>query len=326
MNRLHGLTHLRRRTRGALLLGAVIAAAASLQLLGANPAVSQSVVLSAYDVEDDPGLDPNAAAWTRTRGIQLPLSAQVGTYAAGGGSVATADVRALHYEGRLFIRVAWRDATEDASTARPEDFADAVALEFPASAKATVPSICMGQADAAVNIWHWRADLNAGIKTPEETFVNTLTDQTDMQPAFYTARDVQNPFANPEAGPVQTLIAFAFGTLAPAGVQEVEGKGVRTGNGWAVVFSRPFASRAGQANFASGQRTDLAVAIWNGSEGDRNGQKSVSQFARLSIASTGATQGTNVTLVALLAVGVFVGLTGLGAAVAIYGLNEGKRR
>jgi hypothetical protein len=191
------IKELRNRRRALVMLFAALAAGAVLQFTNTNPAVSQSQRLSAYESPQDPGLDPAAAVWDRVSGIEVPLTAQAAAYSAG-GSIKTVRLKAVHYRGRLFIRASWGDPTADDATTRVEDFSDAVALEFPASGVSTVPSVCMGQADAAVNIWHWRADSNAGLKDPSEVYTSASIDHFPV--AFYTARDAGNPYANPNIG------------------------------------------------------------------------------------------------------------------------------
>ncbi|MCK9519045.1 MAG: ethylbenzene dehydrogenase-related protein, partial [Dehalococcoidia bacterium] len=215
---------------------AILLLAAVLQFFDANPAASQALYLTAYEAPQDPGLDPSAGVWKDVPPIRVPLTAQSGIYSAGGGSVPFVNAQALHYNNQVYIRVQWDDATLDESTLRAQDFADAVALEFPAKAASSVPSICMGQADAGVNIWHWRADSQAGGPAPDVVHEGMLDDGSPE--VFYTARMVGNPFANPDAGAVQTLISQTFGALSPAARQDVVGQGERLENGWAVVFMR----------------------------------------------------------------------------------------
>lgn len=234
---------------------------------------------------------------------------------------------ALHYQTRLYLRISWDDSTTDETTTRVQDFSDAVAVEFPAHSASSVPSICMGQADAGVNIWQWRADSQRGVQDPAQAYPAALVDfypSTDK--LFYTAREAGNPYANPAQGPVQTLIAHAFGTLGPARAQDVVGMGERVAGGWAVVFSRDYAPLdADQAAFSSSATTDMAVAVWNGSEGDRNGRKSVSQFITLKISPVELPKEreTNYVIIAL-AVASLVGLTSVGLALAIYGQKESR--
>lgn len=304
---------------------ALLATAAVLQLADVNPAVSQTLFLTAYQAPADPGMDPDAGAWTHAPRVQVPLTAQLGSYVSGGGSIPTINAQALHYNGKLYLRVEWADATADDSTTKVEDFSDAVALEFPARSASTVPSICMGQADAGVNIWHWRADSQKGLADPVMVYAGAHSDQdVTKDTIFYTARDAGNPYANPKGGPVQTLVSRTFGTLTPANVQDVAGNGKRVANGWAVVFSRSYVgSDFDQATFIAGTQTDMAIAVWNGSEGDRNGRKSVSQFVTLKLAAAGAPggDGGNQTMFILAAVSL-VGLVAAGVGIGVYGMRE----
>lgn len=306
----------------ALLVGALLQAA------NINPAVSQTVLLNAYSVPDDPGTDPSNEVWEKVGGVNVPLTAQAAAYFAG-GSVQSIRAQAVHYNGKLYIRVHWSDPTDDSSTTRVEDFADAVALEFPAAQSATVPAICMGQAGAAVNIWQWRADSNAGLRDPNLVYE---TSQIDGYPStdrlFYTAREANNPYANPDLGPVQALYAESYGNLTALGQQDVGGFGARDGDGWSVVFTRDMGvALPGHAALAVNTRTDVALAVWDGSKDERNGRKSVSQFVTLGIGDAPAfKEEQNGSSYFLLAAGILVGLSGIGVALGAYGYKETRNR
>lgn len=309
-------------------IAAVLLAAGLLQLADANPAASQTVTLTAWQATEDPGLDPNAEVWKRAQFIQAPLTAQAGSYAAGGGSVPVVWARALHYQNRLYVRLEWEDSTKDDATLKPEQFSDGAAVEFPAKSATSVPSVCMGQADMGVNIWQWRADSESGFTDASDSYVSAFVDTYPTRDdLFYTARAVGNPYANPKQGAVQNLVAVAFGTLSISETQDVQGKGVYKDGRWSVVFSRPFAGAANDlATFTAGTNTDIAIAVWNGSQGDRNGRKSVSQFLTLSIsgAALPEAEGSH-WLVLTLAAGTLVVIAGGGLALGLFGLREGKR-
>ncbi|KAA0233953.1 hypothetical protein EDM76_09005 [bacterium] len=310
-------------TTGAL--AAILLAAGALQLAGANPAASQTLTLTAWQANEDPGLDPNHELWNRTQFVQAPLTAQAGSYAAGGGSIPVVRARALHFNNTLYVRLEWEDSTQDGTALKVEQFADAAAVEFPARSATSVPSVCMGQADMGVNIWQWRSDT---LGNPNELYANTLVDMyPSNEDLFYTARAAGNPYANPKQGPVQNLVALAFGTLSPAATQDVQGQGVYENGRWSVVFSRPFTGASEDlASFTAGTNTDIAFAVWNGSQGDRNGRKSVSSFLTLSIsgAAVPEPEGSD-WLVLALAAGALLVIGGGGVALGLYGLREGKR-
>lgn len=321
---LHRLSNHRRAVIG---LVAALAVGGLLQFTNTNPAVSQAQYINAYEVSEDPGLDPAADVWSKIGSVSIPLTAQAGQYI-GGGSVTAIKAQAVHHEGRLYVRVSWDDPTMDDATTRAEDFADAVAIEFPANGQTAVPSICMGQADAAVNIWHWRADSNAGLKDPLEVYTSALVDGYPYtESLFYTAREAGNPFANPENGAVQSLYSRAFGELTALNVQDVEGLGTHTDQGWAVVFTRDFLSEnPGHASFAPSTSVDMAFAVWDGKEDERNGKKAVSQLVTMNIGTAGAFEedGSMVGTMAI-AAALLLGVAGLGVGLAVYGYREKGR-
>lgn len=313
------------RRRAVIAVVAALIVAAALHVTNTNPAVSQTQNLTAIEVGQDPGLDPDAAVWDRVGSVQVPLSAQRSAYIIG-GSAKTVQAQAVQHKGRIYVRLAWDDPTNDDATVRVEDFADAAAIEFPADGAASIPSICMGQANAAVNIWHWRADSNAGLLDPTEVYTSASVDgYPSTETLFYTAREAGNPFANPDLGSVQTLVSRAFGELTTLEEQDVEGFGRHDGSGWAVVFARPFeAPTAGHAAFSTSTTMDLAFAVWDGSEDERNGRKSVSQFVTLSITGTGALGGDGTNWVAIgLAIALLLGMTAAGFGLATYGYRKG---
>ena len=228
----------------ALVLVLVLVGAAVMQAFDANPAVSQSQQLVAGAAATDPGTDPSDSAWAGVSKVQVALNAQPGIYASGGGSIAELTAQALHYRGELFVRLEWADTTNDRTTVLPTDYSDAIAIEFPAKAASSVPSVCMGQADQGVNIWQWRADSQRGVDTIQAAFPNGYADwyPDESEDVWFPARAVENPFAETDGKAVQDLVARLFGTISPAATQTVDAQG-SWGNGrWAVVFSRPFES------------------------------------------------------------------------------------
>src|SRR3990167_5689714 len=94
------VTH-RRRPRWVF--GAVVLLAAlALQVLGANPAVSQTAEVTVWGARDDPGLDPGAPVWSQIAPLEVPLSAQGMTYPQGTLSVPTLGVRAVMHQRALY--------------------------------------------------------------------------------------------------------------------------------------------------------------------------------------------------------------------------------
>ncbi len=293
----------------ALALGLVI------QLIGVDLAYSQTMSVTVWAAEEDPGLDPDWSGWDAVPTARVDLIAQGVITPTGGGSIPSVSVQTVHYDDELVVKISWRDATEDLSTAQTDLFSDAVAIQFPSSASSSVPSICMGQADGSVNIWHWRADSQAGAPAVPDMGDGYVDIYPDTSETYYPAAASDNPFSTSAA--VQSLLAGGFGTLTAADAQTVAALGAHDGDEWSVVLRRPFTGPGdGHPSFDVGTETDVAFATWNGSEGDRNGIKSVSEFIRFSVRPETAAEGfsttpvpsTSSTLPSGLVVGLFFGI------------------
>ncbi len=274
-----------------LLVGALVIAGALAGLTGVRTATSQAVTLKAVAVADKPELNPDWATWVKIPSVDVQLTNQAVTYPKGGGTVPAVSLKAVHHENTLYIRASWKDQTENVPSIDMAAFTDAVALEFPGKSAVSVPSFCMGQPGSGVNIWQWKADAQAGAGSAalaklypngyadSSGFPEELTKAALYQPAF----GLGNPVARTDAA-VQTLVAQAFGTLSAAAAQDATGAGMWRNGEWSVVFTRPFSAADGdQAEFAAGKNTNLAVAVWDGANGDRAGQKNVSQFVTLQL-------------------------------------------
>lgn len=299
-----------RRRRLVALVTAAVLSGFALQLLGANPAATQSLELTAAAITESPGLDPDADLWANTASIDVPLTAQATTAPFGGGSIETLEARAVHDGESLFLRLEWTDDAEDLAAAADE-FTDAVAVQFPGVGQGSVPAICMGQAESNVNIWQWRADLQAGRPRAAEDLGAVVDVEAADEPLSFPAEASGNPLSDPDAEPVQNLLAAGFGTLAPAPDDIiVDGHAVRGEEGWSAVFMRPLVVEAdGQPDFFVGGHMDVAFAVWDGSNHDRDGQKSVSQFVTLGLSEEGLDGGTQWGWIALgiVVVAVLVG-------------------
>ena len=217
-------------------------------------------------------------------------------------------VRALHDGKSLALLLKWEDVTHDDTAIRPQDFRDAVAVEF--ALTSDPPFFAMGQPGAPVNIWMWKserqADLdvafqdlekvypNIGIdsypnllKSPlEQPMRNALTLESD--PRFVTAWGAGNIVADPTRhSAAEDLTAQGLGTLrAHPPLAAVAATGEYQTGSYLVQFTRPLAAAsraAGQdaVQFAAGARVPVAFAVWNGSAGDRDGKKSVTIWQEL---------------------------------------------
>lgn len=273
-------------------LALALVVAAVLTVGDARLASSQAVTLTAVAVDKPVPLDdPYAEVWGKATPVAVPLSAQTLTQPKGGGTIRSVTARAMHDGQTLYVLVEWDDATQDLSAGAVQEFRDAVAVEFPSAKGPTVPSFCMGQPDAHVNIWHWKADWQAaidrGLVSIKDTYPNLWADLYPFQEdvTYYPGRAVGNLLSAVErASPVENLVAGGFGTLTTADVQPVKGVGRWQDGKWRVLFARDLkAEGEGLAQLAPGTATNIAFAVWDGAAGERDGQKSVSQFVDLEL-------------------------------------------
>lgn len=219
--------------------------------------------------------------------------------------------RAGRVGDRLALLLEWQDETHDTDTLRTEHFADGVAVQFALSDPP--PFVGMGRdgAKGEVEIWYWRADRQAASETGSPAALSAeyphiavdryqharggapgVRPYSDGKPTaadeapFVPARDLGNPVADSDLSrrPVHVLAAAGFGTLTgrPADSMAASGHGGWQNGIYRVLFVAPIrpTDPALEASFEAGS-VPMAVAIWNGSAGDRNGTKLVSQWFHL---------------------------------------------
>ncbi len=216
-------------------------------------------------------------------------------------------VRAIHDGNRVAVRITWVDATEDLLALRTQDFCDAVAIQL--SANPSPPLFTMGSTEHPVAIWHWKAlwqadlgghkdiehiypravsDLHVGAtkRVPGEPLPLAGRTASTTSPAFLTALAAGNPAAAQERrSPIEVLMARGFGTLTarPAAGQDVEGTGEWGRGVWDVVFVRDLHPGSDALTLKPGKTTSIGFAVWDGSAGDRNGQKAVTIWHELKL-------------------------------------------
>lgn len=280
-----------------LLVLAVIAAAA-LTALGVPATSAQGSVLFVADTTERlPADDPWAPVWDRMPPLEVPLSPQIGVLPAlTGPSVQTVRARALSDGTRIAILLEWADPTDDETVLRADAFADAAAIQF---AHGTGVSICMGQQAGALNIWHWKADWAADVAAwrdvwdahPNMPLDASLPGPSDGEarpskelPGFLTGAMAGNLRSLPRRSSVEDLDAVGFGSLTaqPPEGQNVDGASGWRNGVWRVVFSRALATDdPNDARIRRDGSMVIALAVWDGSRGERDGLKSTSTWLSL---------------------------------------------
>jgi hypothetical protein len=330
-------------TRSRLFFLLVLGLAVALTFLKVPLASSQGVTLVATQVTVDlPVADLDSDLWGKASAIFVPLSAQAVTKPTQlDAKVKSATARALYNDSQLAILVEWADDTQDDAMVRIQDFRDAVAVQFPLAEGQ--PFFCMGQQGGNVNIWHWKADWQADIaarRDMETLYPNMYVDQypfadpsaglaagpaTYIDSNYLPALASDNLFAVAEhLSPVEDVIAGGFGSLTaqPAEAQNVQGYGVWADGRWRVIFSRDLTSQeAEDAQFAAGKVYSIAFAAWDGANGERNGQKSTSQWVSLQFGGPAPERAAQPTLVASdVEVGPFAIIPAIAITLLIFGL------
>jgi mono/diheme cytochrome c family protein len=228
------------------------------------------------------GCDALDERWQKADEIDLVLA----PLAWRNDAVFEAKLAALHDGESIALRLRWRDATRDEASLEPGDARDAAALAF--SNEAAPPLFGMGSRAHPVNLWHWQALRlidRAGVLDLVEAAPHMLT-----SPVFGEARADVKPHYLPapseplSGGELEELSAESFAALRALDVSggAVGGAARWAGGEWAVVFVRQLAPRnSAEADLRSGRPVVVAAAIWDGSGGDRGGQKSFSIWQKL---------------------------------------------
>lgn len=222
--------------------------------------------------------------------LPISLKSQDVSLPHGGGSILSIELKAFHNGEWVFFFFMWTDNSKDVTVIKPEQFRDAVAVLFPMEeiSADSLFSPRMGDVSKPVNIWHWKADWE------EDLRANNANSRIEVRYAEVFHGDHQEAFVEQDrAGggwgannllsdrargrSVEDLNAEKFGTLTSQEQQDVYGHAVWSRGRWSVVMARKMATLdENDAQLFPGQKSWFSLAVWNGSAGDRNGQKSVS--------------------------------------------------
>lgn len=201
-------------------------------------------------------------------------------------STAEVRVRAITNGTEVAFRLEWEDKTQN-DLPGPARFMDACAVQVPTKLEANVPDPQMGGQGKTVEVTYWRADWQASVDgrpdSLKEIYPNAGVDhypfeaqslekgsaaQTEMATRYAPARALGNRRVGPRAAPVEDLIADGPGTLSPAPPAGSKGKGLKSESGWSVVITRKLPN-----GLTPGGRTQIAFAVWEGSQNETGARK-----------------------------------------------------
>jgi DMSO reductase family type II enzyme heme b subunit len=195
---------------------------------------------------DDVLLDSTASVWSRLRPREVDLSpaplgmvAEVSPYLArmtGHGELRSLELRILHNGDSLSLHLAWPDPTRDVDPSDLDGFVDAAAVMFPLVEGAN--PLTMGAPEQPVNMWYWRAD---------------------------------------QSGPFDVIArGYATSQRRPAATSGLRAHAAYASGRWQLVLQRALAPMAADCvELLPGGTIELALALWQGSNAERAGQKSV---------------------------------------------------
>ncbi|MFQ5683691.1 MAG: ethylbenzene dehydrogenase-related protein [Candidatus Binatia bacterium] len=267
------------------ILVALIFAAIGL-LVSPSRSFDQGVVLVSRFIEGElPLRDPSSGLWENAHPLVVPLSSQVNfkprIYNA---TVHSLKIKSLNNGKEIAFLLEWQDPSRDAGALKTQTFADAAAIQHPVSLEKENVWFCMGQPDAVVNIWHWRADWQEdlqGFKDRRSQYPRAGWD-------YYPPEN--NGTAHKRKTAVEDLNSARMRTLTAQSMEEqnVDGFGVWNKGTWKLVLSRPLKSPDKndvqfQPTVETRRLRPIAFAVWDGANSEAGSRKAVSAFYFLDV-------------------------------------------
>ena len=230
--------------------------------------MKSKVVIGSGFIEGEIPFSPDDSLWIKTESSEIPLAGQIlikpGLW---NPSIDSVMIRSLYNRDNIAFLLEWNDRTDR----QVEAFTDAIALEFPVKIPegARKPSFAMGDPGKQVYILRWEAY------------------QSDLKNALPASKEegTGQKNAKEKTGGDQIVIeeynARGHRTLKkqPAERQITRGIGQWENGRWRVLIKRPlFSADKSDTPFEKGKLIPLALAAWDGSNGEYGGLKSISPW------------------------------------------------
>jgi hypothetical protein len=256
---------------------------------------SQGLMVTSKFIKGDIPADPRAPIWDKVDSITIPLSSQIiaqprtFTLPKGRSSVRGINVKSLNNGKNITFLIEWDDMTDNSILDDTAAYRDAVALNFPVSdSEKDVPYFGMGHGEKEdphqVNIWQWKADLEDGRDRVVPLGASYPGEGLKYSADWYQGRLYNLPPKEKQRkGPVEDLNAVGFSTLTLQDSQDVMGKGIWSGGKWRVILYRPMTTKDKEdVQFKKGLKY-ISFAVWDGANLEKDGQKSISTWHKLTI-------------------------------------------
>ena len=213
--------------------------------------------------------DPNDSFWTdagRSQAQSIELGPQMITNPKWPDpSINSVMISGVQSESEIALLLEWNDTTLENKIEVSATHTDQAALMFPLHPGKRFPSITMGSEDEIVNIWQWRAIWESPLLTKSRS--SNRNSGTSVS-------------GNTHRSPVEDLTAAGFSTLTTQEEQNVLGRGTWQDETWRVVFKRNLVN-SDDADTQFKYPIVMAIAVWNGGNRERNGQKGISNWVLL---------------------------------------------
>jgi hypothetical protein len=256
----------------------------------------QGFMVTSKSVSGDLPLDPRSSEWEKAPSVTIPLSSQIiftpraTITPLGRSSVRQVEVKSLNNGKQIAIRLEWPDLTNNGHQILEDTpyFKDAAAIQFPAPGGKGQPYFGMGNEGSPVNIWQWRSDLENDQALRSIPLGDSYAGDSTSNIGRNWYDGIWKPLGPPKdkerKSPVEDLIAVGFSTLSLQDSQDVMGKGVYGSGNWSVVYLRDLETKDKEdAVLKKGATVPIAFAVWDGSNEERDGLKSISTWHDLKI-------------------------------------------
>ena len=278
------------------------------------------VVLKSKLVEGNLPAGPEDAAWDTLEAVELPLAGQiVASPRFWTPSTNSIRIKSFYNGENIAFLLEWDDRTNE----QGEIYSDAVAIQFPTKIPEGLkkPYFAMGDSSKGVELLHWKAydESVLAAQLAEGEDIETETDggddveeQEETDDAGDEETEVmaeQEGEANVEEAEavqedeavaakeefkgfvkIKEMNAKGFKRLSvqPDSSQNSLGKGHWKNGKWQVMITRPLLTgdKKTDVQFENGKLIPYALAVWDGSNSERKGQKSISSWYYLTLEMT----------------------------------------
>ncbi len=278
--------------------------------------MNTEVVLKSKLVEGDLPEGPDDAVWDTIISIEMPLAGQiVAKPRLWTPSVNSIRIKSLYNKEDIAFLIEWDDTTNE----QDEVYSDSVALQFPTKIPEGLkkPYFAMGESGKSVTIWHWRAydefkQIEKGESNGDGTEIATTDggssiaeqeetegqEEAEKQEDVSEIDDVQEEKIEEEKpkekfkgfATIKEMNAKGFKNLAeqPSDSQNSKSKGYWENGKWKIMVTRPLMTndKKRDIQFETGKLIPYALAVWDGSNREIGGQKSISSWYYLTLEIT----------------------------------------